>query len=377
MDNSGRRRPRPSRPTNFWDSLDLAERADFRSRAVERTFANGARLMQEGESADHVIVILEGRTRICIDDGGTECIIAERGPGQLVGERAALEVSVRSATVIARDTVQALVMRTRDFAAFVSAHPDVLEIVSNQVYDRLTEGRLQHDDDPARLSHITGGTTATWPGDHATAERRPGPRTPLTGENCTVLFTDVAAFGAPVRSDEDRLIIRRAILNMTSAALRPTWDQCLWEDRGDGLLVVVPPSVPTGHVVEDLLSILPDALKWHNHVYGPSVQIQLRAALDVGPVESDNLGVSGQAIIYAARLLEAPELKKEISRTGANLGLIVSDFIYDMSIRQKCLNDPAAYTDVEVSVKEARLRAWMRLVDPKPIPPECLGRVSE
>ena len=123
----------------FWGALDPVEREAFRSVAVSRTFAAGARLIQEGDRADHVIVILGGRTKICIEENGNERVLAERGPGQLVGERGALQVSVRSASVIALETVQALVVRTTDFAAFISAHPAVLKIVESQLYDRLTE----------------------------------------------------------------------------------------------------------------------------------------------------------------------------------------------------------------------------------------------
>jgi CRP-like cAMP-binding protein len=72
-------------------------------------------------------------------ENGIEGVLAERGPGQLVGERGALQVSVRSASVIALETVQALVVRTADFAAFISAHPAVLDAVERQLYDRLTE----------------------------------------------------------------------------------------------------------------------------------------------------------------------------------------------------------------------------------------------
>ena len=127
----------------FWEALDPIERDAFRSVASPRTFAAGARLIAEGDQADYVIVILSGRTKISVDENGRERILAERGPGQLVGERAALQISVRSANVIALDTVQALVVRTGDFAAFISAHPSVLGIVENQLYDRCTE-------DPAR-----------------------------------------------------------------------------------------------------------------------------------------------------------------------------------------------------------------------------------
>ena len=54
-----------------------------------------------------MIVILSGRTRISVEANGREQILAERGPGQLVGERAVLQISVRSANVIALETVQA------------------------------------------------------------------------------------------------------------------------------------------------------------------------------------------------------------------------------------------------------------------------------
>ena len=106
----------------FWEALDPIERDAFRSVASSRTFAAGARLIAESDQADYVIVILSGRTKISIEENGREQILAERGPGQLVGERAALQMSVRSANVIALETVQALVVRTGDFAAFVSAH---------------------------------------------------------------------------------------------------------------------------------------------------------------------------------------------------------------------------------------------------------------
>jgi hypothetical protein len=89
-------------------------------------------------------------------------------------------------------------------------------------------------------------------------------------------------------------------------------------------------------------------------------------------VENDNMGVSGQAIIHAARLLEAPILKDRVNRTHANLGLIVSDFVYDTAIRRRSLNEPASYTAIEADVKESHLRAWMRLFDPAPGLPDCL-----
>ena len=219
-------------PGSFWGSLNPAEQRAFMSLALKRTFASGATLMQEGEPANHVIVILSGWTRITVSDGDRTRVIAERGPGQLVGERAALQVSVRSATVVALETVDGLVVRTSDFAGFVSAHPGVLAIVEGQVYERLTE-------ESARLTPRSGREArqdlAGWGYGVAEthlagppAERSPlGQLQPFRGENCTVVLTDVVGFGARIRNDDDRLVIRKSLLEMTGAALGALTDGVL------------------------------------------------------------------------------------------------------------------------------------------------------
>ena len=166
----------------------------------------------------------------------------------------------------------------------------MLDIVEEQVYYRLTEEPAPQDcghiDDVPSANRAIGDSAATpAPIDH--------PR-PLTGENCIVIFTNVVKFGSPERDDGDRLIIRRELMKMTSAALNAIWDQCFWDDRGDGLLIVVPPTVATVKVLEYLLVALPIALKQHNGSSGPGTRIQLRVALDVGPVTSDDAGVSAR-----------------------------------------------------------------------------------
>lgn len=331
-------RRRHTSAMSFWAALDPTEREAFRSAAFSRTFAAGARLIREGDPADHVIVILSGRTRICIEENGTERVLAERGPGQLVGERGALQVSVRSASVIALETVQALVVRTPDFAAFISAHPRVLAIVEGQVYDRLTE-------DPAGW-----GPDAGHPAQ---------PRQPLTGENCTVILSDVVGFGARTRTDEDRRVIREALFSMTHTALQDLPDVWSWDDRGDGLLTVVPPIVPTAKVIAHLHKELPAALEEHNRAHRDSARIQLRVAIHVGPVATDTLGASGEAIIVTARMVEAPLFKQAMDKARAALGIISSTFIYESVIRHDL--GLTGYSQVRVDVKEASMLAWMKL----------------
>ncbi len=346
--------------TVFWEALNPVERDAFRFYADQRTFAAGATLMREGEQADHVIVILSGHTKICVDEDGTEHILAVRGPGQLVGERAALEVSVRSASVIALETVQALVALTRDFAAFVTGHPRVLAIVEQQV-DRLTRQPTEYTSDNASNDPAVQGATADWPGLPVSMERTAQHPQLLTGENCTILLSDVVGFGAKSRTDEDRRIIREALFSITHMVLQDLPNAWSWDDRGDGLLTVISPGVPTAKVVAHLHKELPAALEEHNRGYPESAKIQLRAAINVGPVISDRMGVSGEAIIHVARLVEASVFKDAMKDSGASLGIIASPFIYNSVIRHGPHLE--GYSKILVEVKEFRTAAWMKLFD--------------
>ena len=184
---------------------------------------------------------------------------------------------------------------------------------------------------------------------------------PLNGENCTILYSDVVGFSSLDRNDADRLVIRKALLDMTRLTLQGipgAWSQ----DRGDGLLTVVPPSVPTADVIALLHRELPPALDRHNRTDRESTRFRLRIAVDVGPVTSDAMGVNGEAIIIAARMLAAPIFKAAIATSTADLGVIASRFVYDTAIRHS-LNplDLAGYSQVLVEVKELTIPAWMRL----------------
>ena len=364
-----RAEPRLQNPAvSFWDALDPTEREAVRSMASLRTFAAGATLMHEGERADHVIVILGGRTRICVDENGRERVLAERGLGQLVGERGALQVSVRSATVIALEMVWALVVQTKDFAAFISAHPRVLALVQHQRYERDSEEPVEYGHDNGGRDRFRAGPASSMavtdqPGNDLAAEHSQQHPQPFNGENCTVLLSDVVAFGARTRNDKDRRIIREALFGMTHLALRGIPD--VWsEDRGDGLLTVVPPSVSTGRVLDQVLKKLLTALEWHNFAQRDSARFQLRFAVNVGPVVSDTMGVSGEAIIVVARLVEASSFKQAIAKSTASLGVIASPFVYETVIRHGSNpSDVGAYSQVPVEVKESYTTAWIKLFD--------------
>jgi hypothetical protein len=362
-----------STATGFWDVLDPTEREALRSVASWRTFAAGARIMEEGERADHVMVILGGQVEIRVDENGSERVVAVRGLGQLVGERAALTIGVRSATVVALGMVWALVVQTKDFAAFITAHPRVLDIVQSQKYQRRAAGApgYEYDDNSGDFPSGRANDTpdASRPDSYHSAEyswKRPKA---LNGENCTVILTDVADYGAHIRTDNDRLLIREALFKMTQKAMQGFPD-AQSEDRGDSFLTVVPPNASTARVLDQLVKELPAALERHNSTQGESARFKLRLAVNVGPVVSHMGGVSGEAIIVAARLVEAPSFKRALAQSNASLGVIASPFVHETIIRHG--SDPrevASYIKVPVEVKETSTTAWMKLfAGPEPTP---------
>ena len=203
----------------------------------------------------------------------------------------------------------------------------------------------------------------------------PAPPRALTawsGLNCSVLFCDVAGFGDPSRDDEDRRVVRETTYRVLLAALEASnvpLSQSYREDRGDGALVIFSPAVPTSSLIDPLAGHLGAALHRHNRRASEAVRIQLRVALHVGPVTPDAEGLNGQAIIQAARLLEAPALKTALAERGADLGFIVSPFVYDAFVAHlQGPVDRASFERVTVQVKETTTEGWMYLTGATPRP---------
>jgi len=358
--------------TSFWYALTPAEREALRSTGSLRTFAAGTTLMREGERADQVVVILGGLVKITVVRDGTERLRAIRGLGELVGERAAREGNVRSATVTALEMVWALVVQTKDFAAFVMDHPGVLGVMENQLYDRLTEEPPEYGRNEGRRPHFrsgpaNGGPAVGRPSNDRAADYSKQRLEPLNGENFTVLLARVARFGDPKRTEDDRGLIREALFSMIGAVLQGISD-VFKEDRDDGLLVVLPPTTSTAEVIDRLLGDLPGAIQRHNSRQRDPARFQLGLAVNIGPVLSDAMGVSGAAVVIAAQLSDSARFGEAVADSGTGLGIIISPFVYETVVRPSSEpNEVTSYTPVSVEVGESTTTAWMKLVSQDPV----------
>ena len=460
------------RPTarSFWNSLADPERKALAAAGVEEFFRPGAVLCRAGDDTSQVMIIDSGWVKVSVRDSpdAAEKILAVRGQGDVVGERAALTTEVRSATVTALDEVSAMVVPAERFAEFLRGHPRAVEVLQRQVTERREEDRVrlfpgeragaerrlawllldlaqrrggyQHTSAAVFTLPMSQQELADWAGTSPDAVGRylrswrgsgiiarserarrltvvdldglaalcdtgspdsrtdrtpngtrviaPVPETPARESaqrpaqtpargpalwqqdwaeplNCSILLTDVAGFSDPVRTDGDRDVVRTAmyeILRSSFEACGVSWAACYREDRGDGAVIVMPPTISTLRVVDPFIPELAGRLRQHNRRASEVVRIQLRVALHVGPVGRDEEGLTGQAVITAARIVDAPVIKARLAAEQADLIFAASDYVYDYVVRNCDQRvDPAAFEHMECQVKEAHVSVWAHL----------------
>ncbi len=457
---------------SFWDSLADPERLALAASGMPAEFRAGSLLCRQGDESSQVMIIGSGWVKVSVpaDDvraGGVgEQIIAVRGPGDVVGERAALVMRARSANVTALDEVRALVVTAERFVEFLVGHPRAAEVLERQERERREEDRARQfpgeptdgerrlawllvelaqrrggagQDSPALLTlpmsqqeladwadvsldavgrfvrswrergivltdrrqvsvvdldalvaisgtypagHEIGAGTDGGEGQLSVAQRGQGAGGadmalvqmggPLdsilkSSLNCSIFVTDVAGFGTAAQSDDDRQAVRSAMYDILRSSFDESgvpWTTCYREDRGDGAVIVVPPTIATARVVDPLLSVLAAKLRRYNRRGSHVVRIQLRAALHVGRVGQDAEGLTGQGLRLAARILDAPVLMEKLRDTGADLVFAASQYVYDHLIsHSKGRADPARFERVQYQVKKSRVTAWIQLVE--------------
>ncbi|HEX2743931.1 MAG TPA: tetratricopeptide repeat protein [Streptosporangiaceae bacterium] len=225
---------------------------------------------------------------------------------------------------------------------------------------------LRRKDQPETPSNDAFGEVATSTG----ISLGPGLRSSL---NCSILVMDMADFGDYARGDTDRTATREAFYDILKSALEEaevSWAECFHEDRGDGILTVVPPGIATARLVDPLVRELAARLRQYNTHAGDSTRIQLRAALHVGPVGRDSHGLIGQALVLPFRIVDAPVLKELLTLTQADLAFTVSDYVYEHVVKPGAgLVDPAAFEHIEGQVKESQVSAWVHLAG-RVVPPD-------
>jgi hypothetical protein len=195
---------------------------------------------------------------------------------------------------------------------------------------------------------------------------------------CLVFVLDVRSFGSmrnPEMLATRDLLYRLVIAAFETGGVR--WADCEHEDRGDGIIIVVPATVPKtvvmGPVLTELMRLVADA---PSNTDGRDMQV--RIAAHGGEVHRDDNGFAGSDVILPFRLLDSQVLRDTLAEASARCVVMVSDSLYQGTVRH---NYPGmagrVFQPVQVQGKETNLRAWLHVPggvvttppEPRPEPP--------
>lgn len=137
----------------FARALTVQENESVMALGNRKHFAADAHLLTEGDRSGHVMIVLAGWVTVSVvtDRGATRLILGLRGPGELLGEMAALDSHPRSATVRALGPIEAQVISGDAFRRFLALHPRVSGLVIRQLTFRLRSA----DQERSALASLT------------------------------------------------------------------------------------------------------------------------------------------------------------------------------------------------------------------------------
>jgi class 3 adenylate cyclase len=198
-----------------------------------------------------------------------------------------------------------------------------------------------------------------------------------------ILVLDMESFST--RSDPIQRSLRDAMYEVVESAFAQAGidrGKVVTEDRGDGILILVPPTISPVRLAGPLIRALDDGLREKAQVFSAAHSLRMRLALHQGLAVRDRHGWSGDAVNTACRLVDAQPLRDALrAADSAHLAFIVSDQVYDGVVRHAHRGiDPAAYLPLRFTTKHGEvMKSWITVPgfsappglppQPKPAPP--------
>lgn len=105
-----------------------------------RTATRGSIIMAAGDPTDSLYIILSGRFKVMMSDAdGKEVILSILGPGEFFGEMGLIDDAPRSASVVAIEPCELLVITRRDFKKCMAENAEMAMAVMKGLVRRLRE----------------------------------------------------------------------------------------------------------------------------------------------------------------------------------------------------------------------------------------------
>ena len=110
----------------LFSELSEDELKEVSALAQTRTVTRDTTIFNEGDTADAIFVVVNGRVKIVTTStDGKEFILTVLGAGQVFGEMALIEEATRSASVVTISDVELLVISRKDFDHLLHTSPGI------------------------------------------------------------------------------------------------------------------------------------------------------------------------------------------------------------------------------------------------------------
>jgi CRP/FNR family cyclic AMP-dependent transcriptional regulator len=121
-----------------FEALD-AQRLETMSRISSlRQVSRGNTVLREGDHTDNIYFIVNGALKVLVsDEEGREVILSILGPGEMFGEMGVLDDHPRSATVIATQSSDLVLVNKGDFQRFLASSFEVTLFIMRGLVKRL------------------------------------------------------------------------------------------------------------------------------------------------------------------------------------------------------------------------------------------------
>lgn len=185
------------------------------------------------------------------------------------------------------------------------------------------------------------------------------------------------------RTNPGQLILRDVIYDIVQSAFTATGIDLSRppEDRGDGVLLVLPADVPKKQMLGRWVNELHEALRERNAPLKEPIRV--RVGIHAGELHHDDHGVAGTDVNIACRLASCEPAKGTLrAAPAARMVVAVSDFIHQSVVRHDGpYIDPDSYCKHALRTAEYNGHVWLRVPgysipprptstpEPTPVPP--------
>jgi CRP/FNR family cyclic AMP-dependent transcriptional regulator len=129
---------RPLHQIGLFADLSVPQLDELAQLVRRRPYQRGATIFHKGDPGTGLYLITQGRVKIVVpSETGEEALLAMLESGDVFGELALFDGLPRSATVVALQPTEVLLLYRDDFVGFVGRHPEVASALFSVLSRRL------------------------------------------------------------------------------------------------------------------------------------------------------------------------------------------------------------------------------------------------